>query len=238
MYNERKGKIMDSQCLVASQKAKRETEDFINSHIGNPNKGWPIFSRVATDFASKWKPLMLEDKLLVWKFKHGSRDALCKIYEKYRDDLLRIAAGLLNETGVAEDIVHDVFLVFVRSAKQFRLTGSLRGYLARCVVNRTRNVNLSNQRRQTVNLNDVEPVAMDSKRPDQWIICSEEFMHLSNAMATLPYEQREAVILHIQAGMKFREIARLQGVSDKTAQSRFRYGLNKLRSILYSEVKK
>jgi RNA polymerase sigma-70 factor (ECF subfamily) len=237
MYNE-KGEIMDSQCLVASQKAKQETEDFINSHIDNPNKGWPIFSCVAMDFASKWKSLMLEDKLLVWKFRHGSADALCKIYEKYRDDLLRIAAGLLNETGIAEDIVHDVFLLFVRSAKQFRLTGSLRGYLARCVVNRARNVNLSVQRRQTVSLEIANPVALNSKRPDQWIIFSEEFTRLTNAMATLPYEQREAVILHIQAGMKFREIARLQDVSDKTAQSRFRYGLNKLRSNLFSEVKK
>jgi len=157
---------------------------------------------------------------------------------KSRDDLLRIAAGLLNETNVAEDIVHDVFVVFVRSAKQFRLTGSLRGYLARCVVNRARNENLSRQRRQTVSLDDTEPLALDSKRPDRWIICSEEFARLSNAMATLPYEQREAVILHIQGGMKFREIARLQGVSDKTAQSRFRYGLTKLRSILFSEVTK
>jgi len=181
---------------------------------------------------------MLEDKLLVWRFKHGSKEALCHIYEKYRDDLLRIAAGLLNETSAAEDIVHDVFVVFVRSAKHFRLTGSLRGYLARCVVNRARNANLSRQRRQTVSMNNAEPIALDSRRPDQWIICSEEFSQLSNAMAVLPYEQREAVILHIQGGMKFREIAKLQGVSDKTAQSRFRYGLTKLRSILHSEVTK
>jgi RNA polymerase sigma factor (sigma-70 family) len=193
---------------------------------------------VATDFASKWKLLMLEDKLLAWKFKHGSKEALRYIYEKYRDDLLRIAAGLLNDTSAAEDIVHDVFVVFVRSAKQFQLTGSLRGYLARCVVNRARNANLSRQRRQTVSMDNSEPIASDSTRPDQWIICSEEFTRLISAMAVLPYEQREAVILHIQGGMKFREIAELQGVTDKTAQSRFRYGLTKLRSILYSEVTK
>ena len=193
---------------------------------------------VATDFASKWKLLMLKDKLLAWKFKHGSKEALRYIYEQYRDDLLRIAAGLLNDTSAAEDIVHDVFVVFVRSAKQFQLTGSLRGYLARCVVNRARNANLSRQRRQTVSMDNSEPIASDSTRPDQWIICSEEFTRLISAMAVLPYEQREAVILHIQGGMKFREIAELQGVTDKTAQSRFRYGLTKLRSILNSEVTK
>jgi RNA polymerase sigma-70 factor (ECF subfamily) len=238
MYN-KKGTIMDLQCLVAlGQKAKRDTEDFINRHIHDQTMGWPVISRVAKDFASKWELPVLEDKLLVWKLKHDSKDALRQIYEKYRDDLLRIAAGLLNDTGTAEDIVHDVFVVFVRSAKQFQLTGSLKGYLARCVANRARNANLSRQRRQTVSMDDVEPIVSDFKRPDQWIICSEEFTKLSYAMADLPYEQREAVILRIHGGMKFKEIAKLQDVSSKTAQSRFRYGFDKLRSILSSEVAK
>ena len=42
----------------------------------------------------------MEDKLLIWKLNHGSTDALCRIYEKYRDDLVRIAAGLLNNMSV------------------------------------------------------------------------------------------------------------------------------------------
>jgi RNA polymerase sigma-70 factor (ECF subfamily) len=181
---------------------------------------------------------VVEDKLLIWKLRRGSRDALCRIYEKYRDDLLRIAAGLLNETSAAEDIVHDVFVVFVRSARQFQLTGSLRGYLARCVANRVRNLNRSKQRQQNISLNEIEPIAANFKRPEQWIINNEEFRQLNNAMGQLPYEQKEAVILHIQGRMKFREIAKLQETSVKTALSRYRYGLNKLRSIMNGEVTK
>ncbi|MHC4095110.1 MAG: hypothetical protein ACYSWZ_08180 [Planctomycetota bacterium] len=37
--------------------------------------------------------------------------------------------------------------------------------------------------------------------------------------------------------MKFREIAKLQDVSTSTIQSRYRYGLDKLRSILDYEAK-
>jgi RNA polymerase sigma-70 factor (ECF subfamily) len=181
---------------------------------------------------------VLEDRLLVWKFRCGSKDALCRIYEKYRDDLLRLGTALLNETGAAEDIVHDVFTCFVRSAKQFQLTGSLRGYLATCVANRARNVNRARQRQQTTGLDDAGAIASDWRRPDQWIICSEEFTQLSNALAQVPYEQREAIILHLQGGMKFREIANLQSVSIKTVQSRCRYGLEKLRSLLDREVQK
>jgi len=181
---------------------------------------------------------VLEDKWLVWKLKHGSRDALCRIYEKYRDDLLRLATALLNEISVAEDIVQDVFTCFVRSSRQFQLTGSLKGYLTTCVANRVRNANRAKQRQHTAGLDEAWPMASDSKRPDQWIICSEELRQLSNALTQLPYNQREVIILHIQGGMKFREIARLQGVSIKTAQSRCRYGFDKLRSLLNSEIEK
>jgi len=52
---------------------------------------------------------MIEDKLLIWRFKCGSADALCRIYKKYKDNLLRLASALLNDTSGAEDIVHNIF---------------------------------------------------------------------------------------------------------------------------------
>ena len=57
-------------------------------------------------------------------------------------------------------------------------------------------------------------------------------------MAKLTYEQREVIMLHLRGGMKFREIASLQGVSINTAKSRYRYGLGKLRTLLTDEEKK
>jgi DNA-directed RNA polymerase specialized sigma24 family protein len=62
---------------------------------------------------------VLEDRLLVWKFGHGSKDAFCRLYEKYRDDLLKLSLSLLNESDMAADIVHDVFASFIRNRKQF-----------------------------------------------------------------------------------------------------------------------
>jgi len=179
---------------------------------------------------------VLEDRLLVLRFKHGSRDAFCRIYEKYRDDLLRLAVYLSSDTALAEDIVHDVFANFIRSCRRFQLTGSLKAYLAKCVANRARNVNRASRHRQTVPLDEAAPVASDCERPDRWISCSEELRLLSGALVQLPYHQREAITLRLQAGMKFRQIAHFQNVSTKTAQSRYRCGLEKLRSLLNSEM--
>jgi RNA polymerase sigma factor (sigma-70 family) len=181
---------------------------------------------------------VLEDRLLVWKFKHGSKDAFCRLYEKYRDDLLKLAISLLNERDLAEDIVHDVFTSFIRNARQFQLTGSLKSYLATCVANRARNANRAQWRQQNPGLDMFQTEAPDSIRPDQWIIISDEFRRLSNALAKLPYDQRETVLLRVQSGMKFRQIAKSQQVSIKTAQSRYRIGLDKLRSLLNSEATK
>jgi RNA polymerase sigma-70 factor (ECF subfamily) len=181
---------------------------------------------------------LLEDKLLVLRFKRGNRAAFCRIYEKYRDDLLRLAVSLLNEASTAEDIVHDVFTSFIRSCRQFELTGSLKGYLVTCVANGARNFNRAYRRKQTVGLAEAGPVVSDCQRPEQWITCSEELKQLSNALAQLPYNQREAITLHLQAGMKFREIAEFQDVPTNTAQSRYRCGLDKLRSLLNSEATK
>jgi len=179
---------------------------------------------------------VLEDRLLVWKFKHGSKDAFCRLYEKYRDDLLKLAISLLNEADQAEDVVHDVFASFIRNAGQFQLTGSLKSYLVTCVANRARNANRAQRRRQNPGIDMVQTEAPDSIRPDQWIIISDEFRRLSNALAKLPYDQRETVLLRVQSGMKFRQIAKSQQVPIKTAQSRYRIGLDKLRSLLNSEV--
>lgn len=179
---------------------------------------------------------MLEDKLLVWKFKHGSKDSFCRIYEKYRDDLLRLAMYLLNEASVAEDVVHDVFTLFIHNAAQFRLTGSLKGYLVTCVANRARNINRKSYQHQTLNLDRTGSESGDCESPERWIICSEDLNHLITALAQLPENQRETIILHLQGRMKFREIARYQEASIKTVQSRYRIGLDKLRILLNSKL--
>ena len=179
----------------------------------------------------------MEDKLLVLRCKRGSRDALARIYEKYKRDLLTLAIALLNDRSAAEDVVHDVFVGFVQAIEKFRLTGSLKGYLLTCVANRARNANKA-RHRHSVGLDLPEPVSPDADEPRSSIVCNEELQQLSCAMAQLAYDQREAIMLHFHAAMAFRTIATQQGISVNTVKSRYRYGLDKLRLILNHETEK
>jgi RNA polymerase sigma-70 factor (ECF subfamily) len=79
-------------------------------------------------------------------------------------------------------------------------------------------------------------VPTEANQADEPLVFSDRCELLSSALAELPYEQREAVVLKIKQGMTLRQIARLQGVSISTAHGRYRYGLDKLRALLDGEI--
>ncbi len=178
---------------------------------------------------------MLEDKIFVFRFNRGSKEALRSIYEKYKGDLVGLAITLLNEGSLAEDVVHDVFVSFAKSVGTFNLTGSLKGYLSTCVANRARDINRSMYQSNSP-LKAADEMSSDVAGPERSAIDNEESQQLIDFLSKLPYDQREVVILRLHHGLKFRQIAKLRSVSINTVQSRYQYGLDKLRSILDGEV--
>ena len=79
---------------------------------------------------------MWQDQMLLWRMRRGSREALRAIYDKYADYLLTVAMNLTGDVAAAEDAVQDVFVRLTESGRTWTLNGSLKAYLARCVVNR------------------------------------------------------------------------------------------------------
>ncbi len=178
---------------------------------------------------------MFEDRLLIFRCKNGSRAAFQRIYGKYESDLRTLAANLLDDKTAAEDVVQDVFVSLLKVMDRFVLRSSLAGYLKTCVANRARDY-LRKRHQQTVAVNDGERVISSHDGPVRLVIQSEELQKLGLAMSQIPYEQKEAVVLHLHGRMKFKTIAKLQKVSIKTAHSRYRAGLDGLKLILNSEV--
>ena len=151
--------------------------------------------------------------------------------------MLKLATVLLGDGNTAEDIVHDVFVAFAGSAERIKLTGSLRSYLTTSVVNRVRNHRRNNGRHGGISLEDASLPPLGGPGPAQWAILSEQLALLVEAMQQLPYEQREVICLRMEMGMSFRGIAAVQRVPLNTAKGRYRYAMERLRSLLNSEVR-
>ena len=177
----------------------------------------------------------MQDSQLIWQLKRGNSAAIEKLYDKYETYLLTVAAGFMGNISEAEDVVQDFFVSFVKTAYKLKLKGSLKSYMAVCVANIARN---KLKRRSFGSNNSEEDLSeiADYNTPEKMAIETENHFCLAEALSKLPLPQRDAVILHTLGDMKFREIAKLRDVSKNTVCSRYRYGLEKLRSILESEA--
>ena len=175
----------------------------------------------------------MNDEQLIQGLRAGSQEAMRLLYESHKDRLFTLARGLLGDASGAEDVVHDVFLGFVELLHKYHINGGLGAYLAASVANRARD------RLRAVKRHAAQPAWAEGggelhDPPEAQAIRQEETHRLKQALAQLPYEQREVVLLHLQGDLTFQRIAELQGVSLSTAQGRYRYGLEKLRSLLMS----
>jgi RNA polymerase sigma-70 factor (ECF subfamily) len=181
---------------------------------------------------------MVEDKLLILRFKQGRDGALRQIYDKYKVELLKLSVALIGDVNTAEDIVHHVFVKFAQSADRIRLTGSLKSYLVTSVINRVRSCLRDKKRHRETGLERADLVASNERGPGQWAILSERLELLRRALRELPYEQREVICFRMEMDMPFRRIATLQNASVNTVKGRYRYAMARLRSLLNSEVEK
>lgn len=154
--------------------------------------------------------------------------ALVDTYRRVAPAMFRQALLLLGDQGAAEDVVQEAFLRTWRRRDRLRDAHGLDGYL----VTAARNLALDHLRwrahRATQDTGEgrdpfvvprAEEAAADAER-------------LSNALRRLPLEQREVVLLHLTEGLTFPEIAARTGAPVGTVNSRYRYGLTRLRELL------
>jgi RNA polymerase sigma factor (sigma-70 family) len=172
---------------------------------------------------------MHEAKNLIRRFNRGDVQALRGMYDLFRHDLMTLAMALLRDSAGAENAVHEVFVKMLASQHRMRIRGNLRGYLLTAVANTCRDMLTHKGRAVTP---PEQSKGYCAEGPERAVVLSEAQEHLATALAQLPYEQREVLVLRYFGDLKFKAIAKSQGVSINTVQGRYRYGLEKLRSLL------
>jgi RNA polymerase sigma-70 factor (ECF subfamily) len=173
-----------------------------------------------------------EEDLWLAQLRRGDPEGLRRIYVKYRDDLVRVAACLLGDLSSVEDCLQDVFVSLARRDRPLELRGSLRAYLVSCIVYQAR-ARLCRRKVVEVQIDNVG-ASVATSVPDavQIAIDREQAAELYRTLGQLPLEQREVITLHLHGQMTFQQIAEYLEVSINTVTSRYRYGLDKLKAML------
>ena len=145
------------------------------------------------------------------------------LYRQHGSALLLFAAAITGELERARDAVQLVFLTLIQDD---RLQGVVdtKAYLFASVRNAV--LNEVRIERRNVAL-DPNAAWFDPPKRDY----SAE-INLRHALAALPEEQRQVVVLHIWGELTFQQVAELLNISANTAASRYRYALSKLREAM------
>src|SRR5260221_608340 len=149
---------------------------------------------------------------------------LAEAYDRHGAALFRVAWTLLRSRPDAEDAVHEVFLGLARSRTTLGRIENLRAYLFAALRHAAAR---ALAKRKTEPLPDDPPAREPVAEID-----AETFHLLERGLAALPAEQREVLALKIDGGLTFAEVAAVLRLRLKTAASRYRYALEKLRATI------
>lgn len=155
----------------------------------------------------------------------GDPSALDELYDHFGPQCYRYALGMLGRAEAAEDALQELFLELARARGRLGPVRSGRAYLFAMLRHAVwRRLRRSRER-------SGEPAAV-FERPLPSGIPESAALDVESALAGLPAEQREVVVLKIYQDMTFAEIADATRVSQNTAASRYRYAIERLRELL------
>jgi RNA polymerase sigma-70 factor, ECF subfamily len=176
------------------------------------------------------------DIALVGQAVRGELAAFNELVVRHQDHLFALVYRLVPDRDQAADAVQEAFLSAYRNIGSFR-GGSVKSWLARIAVNAAMDIQRARRRRPSQPYPELEdeswqPEAAKEVEPEHKAIAGERSRVLGAALAALPFEQRNCIVLYDVEGYDYGEIARIMGVSVGTVKSRIHRGRLALRTAL------
>lgn len=154
----------------------------------------------------------------------GCQAAFAEIVRRHKQPLHRLVAGLIGDEDEALDIVQEAFVAAHGSLRRFDRTRPMRAWLARIAINKARDW----RRRRAVRrlISAILPIEHAVEVPDHMpgidtiAADREELRRVSAAIAALPGNLRETLVLRTIEGLSQAETAEALGISDKAVETR------------------
>jgi len=150
------------------------------------------------------------------------------IWDRYATDLFAFLQAVLCSRHDAEDVLQTVFVRIVQKRHRLAKARCLDAYVYRIARNEAFRFIGRRKRQRTVEAVNESwlTVPENSRQPND---LAEQ---LQADLARLPQPQREVIIMKVYKQKTFLEISRLLGLPQNTVASRYRYGIEKLQSLL------
>ena len=183
---------------------------------------------------------MSNEKALVQQAKAGDRNAFAALVTAYESKIYNLALRYLGNREDAMDASQEVFLRVFRFLPGFNEESGFSTWIYRIGVNVCKDMLTKRSRRneQSLEIPDEEDetrqleIADDRHDPQQLLEGAELRQVLSDAISTLPEQQREMIVLRDIQGLTYDEIATVLSLEPGTVKSRLSRARENLRKKL------
>ncbi|MCX5713105.1 MAG: sigma-70 family RNA polymerase sigma factor, partial [Candidatus Omnitrophica bacterium] len=190
-----------------------------------------------------------EDVLLIEAFNKGDQASFDKLVIKYKNKIFNLCFRFLNNYEEADDCAQEAFVKVFRSLSGFKFESSFSTWIYRVAVNTCKNKVLSSEFRQRKKMIRIDSPANDPKDGDRPLEIGDEKYSprkaaqdaersgfISEAIASLPDDQKQVIILRDIEGLSYDEIATVTGFNLGTVKSRISRARQTLCEMLRGRV--
>lgn len=168
------------------------------------------------------------DSAAIQRVLAGDVEAFALLVDRHHARLARCAFHLLGNEAEAEEAVQDSFVRAYRSLAAYREREQFGAWIMRILVNRCRTRLVRDRRREETAAAWLREAETAFEPCDQLAARDE----LANALARLPAEMREAVVLRYADELGYDEISAITGAGISALKMRVKRGCERLRAIL------
>jgi RNA polymerase sigma-70 factor (ECF subfamily) len=186
------------------------------------------------------RPALDEDLMLAYAA--GDAAAFDTLYARHKGGVYRYLLRHCGRAAAADEMFQDIWMNLVRARASYSPSAKFTTWLYRIAHNRLVDHWRASEARAHVSIeivphdDDGDPLddvaGPRSHEPETRVAGRELAARIDAALAALPPVQRDAFLLHQEAGLDLATIAELTGDGVETIKSRIRYALTKLRAQL------
>lgn len=165
-------------------------------------------------------------------YRQGDAGAFEALYTRHKGPLYRFVLRAVKERALAEELYQEIWMRVIEARSRYAVQAKFTTWLYTIAHNRLADHWRKKGLKLVEALEAEDPPAPRGFEPEARAQGREDLRRLAAALEALPAAQREAFLLHEEAGMTAGEIAAATGATQEAAKSRLRYALARLREAL------